>query len=67
MPVATMGGPQSSPCPTPVMQGHSHTTGPKPWSDGKLKYKCVLLADATVSFNTLDSLLKQHQSLSDVW
>lgn len=33
--MAPMGGPQSSPCPTPVMQGHSQSTGPKPWSDGK--------------------------------
>uniref|UniRef100_A0A7N6BFB9 SWI/SNF related, matrix associated, actin dependent regulator of chromatin, subfamily a, member 2 n=1 Tax=Anabas testudineus TaxID=64144 RepID=A0A7N6BFB9_ANATE len=34
MPMAPMGGPQSSPCPTPVMQGHSQSAGPKPWSDG---------------------------------
>lgn len=30
-----MGGPQSSPCPTPAMQGHSQSTGPKLWPDGK--------------------------------
>ncbi|XP_074525848.1 putative global transcription activator SNF2L2 [Halichoeres trimaculatus] len=35
MPMAPMGGPQSSPCPTPVMQGHNQSTGPKPWSDGQ--------------------------------
>lgn len=35
MPMAPMGGPQSSPCPTPAMQGHNQSTGPKPWSDGK--------------------------------
>lgn len=44
MPMAPMGGPQSSPCPTPAMQGHSQSTGPKPWSDGKYcvsVYCCV--------------------------
>lgn len=35
MAMAPIGGPQSSPCPTPVMQGHNQSTGPKPWSDGK--------------------------------
>ncbi|XP_074494909.1 putative global transcription activator SNF2L2 isoform X1 [Sebastes fasciatus] len=35
MPMATLGGPQSSPCPTPTMQGHNQSTGPKPWSDGQ--------------------------------
>ncbi|XP_041792162.1 probable global transcription activator SNF2L2 [Chelmon rostratus] len=35
MPMAPMGGPQSSPCPTPAMQGHSQSAGPKPWSDGQ--------------------------------
>lgn len=35
MPMAPMGGPQSSPCPTPAMQGHNQSAGPKPWSDGK--------------------------------
>lgn len=35
MPMAPMGGPQSSPCPTPGMQGHTHSTGAKPWSEGK--------------------------------
>ncbi|KAM8865300.1 putative global transcription activator SNF2L2 [Synchiropus picturatus] len=34
MPMAQMGGSQSSPCPTPAMQGHSQSAGPKPWSDG---------------------------------
>lgn len=38
MPMASMSAPQSSPCPTPAMQGHSQSTGPKPWSDGE----CVL-------------------------
>uniref|UniRef100_A0A8C4NWE6 SWI/SNF related BAF chromatin remodeling complex subunit ATPase 2 n=1 Tax=Dicentrarchus labrax TaxID=13489 RepID=A0A8C4NWE6_DICLA len=36
MPMAPMGGPQSSPCPTPTMQGHNQSTGPKPWSDGQV-------------------------------
>ncbi|XP_031161055.1 probable global transcription activator SNF2L2 isoform X1 [Sander lucioperca] len=35
MPMAPLGGPQSSPCPTPTMQGHNQSTGPKPWSDGQ--------------------------------
>ncbi|XP_073321439.1 probable global transcription activator SNF2L2 [Pagrus major] len=35
MPMAPMGGPQSSPCPTPAMQGHNQSAGPKPWSDGQ--------------------------------
>ncbi|XP_041642728.1 probable global transcription activator SNF2L2 [Cheilinus undulatus] len=35
MPMAPIGGPQSSPCPTPAMQGHSQSTGPKPWPDGQ--------------------------------
>uniref|UniRef100_A0A667YGL3 SWI/SNF related BAF chromatin remodeling complex subunit ATPase 2 n=1 Tax=Myripristis murdjan TaxID=586833 RepID=A0A667YGL3_9TELE len=35
MPMAPMGGPQSSPCPTPAMQGHSQSTGPKSWPDGQ--------------------------------
>uniref|UniRef100_A0A4W6FH44 SWI/SNF related BAF chromatin remodeling complex subunit ATPase 2 n=1 Tax=Lates calcarifer TaxID=8187 RepID=A0A4W6FH44_LATCA len=26
---------QQHPCPTPVMQGHNQSTGPKPWSDGQ--------------------------------
>ncbi|XP_031726374.1 putative global transcription activator SNF2L2 [Anarrhichthys ocellatus] len=34
MPMAPLGGPQSSPCPTPTMQGHNQSAGPKPWSDG---------------------------------
>ncbi|TDH13114.1 hypothetical protein EPR50_G00054550 [Perca flavescens] len=36
MPMAPLGGPQSSPCPTPTMQGHNQSTGPKPWSDGQV-------------------------------
>uniref|UniRef100_A0A3Q1C7H9 SWI/SNF related, matrix associated, actin dependent regulator of chromatin, subfamily a, member 2 n=1 Tax=Amphiprion ocellaris TaxID=80972 RepID=A0A3Q1C7H9_AMPOC len=36
MPMAPMGGPQSSPCPTPALQGHNQSTGPKPWSDGQV-------------------------------
>ncbi|XP_070819753.1 probable global transcription activator SNF2L2 [Chaetodon trifascialis] len=35
MPMAPMGGPQSSPCPAPAMQGHNQSAGPKPWSDGQ--------------------------------
>ncbi|XP_061836394.1 probable global transcription activator SNF2L2 isoform X2 [Nerophis lumbriciformis] len=35
MPMAPLGGSQSSPCPTPVMQGHNQSTGPKPWPDGQ--------------------------------
>uniref|UniRef100_UPI0037E8D399 probable global transcription activator SNF2L2 isoform X2 n=1 Tax=Semicossyphus pulcher TaxID=241346 RepID=UPI0037E8D399 len=35
MSMAPMGGPQSSPCPTPAMQGHNQSTGPKPWSEGQ--------------------------------
>ncbi|KAK2901717.1 probable global transcription activator SNF2L2 [Channa argus] len=35
IPMAPMGGPQSSPCTTPALQGHSQSTGPKPWSDGQ--------------------------------
>ncbi|KAM3867802.1 putative global transcription activator SNF2L2 isoform 3-T3 [Diretmus argenteus] len=35
MPMAPMGGPQSSPCTTPAMQGHSQSTGPKTWPDGQ--------------------------------
>ncbi|XP_070689200.1 probable global transcription activator SNF2L2 [Pempheris klunzingeri] len=35
MPMAPLGGPQSSPCPTPSMQGqHSQSPGPKAWPDG---------------------------------
>ncbi|KAK9522138.1 hypothetical protein VZT92_018623 [Zoarces viviparus] len=34
MPMAPLGGPQSSPCPTPTMQGHNQSAGPEPWSDG---------------------------------
>ena len=33
--MASMSAPQSSPCPTPAMQGHSQGTGAKPWSDGE--------------------------------
>lgn len=36
MTVAPMAGPQSSPCSTPVMQGHSQSALPKPWSDGQI-------------------------------
>ncbi|XP_072243436.1 probable global transcription activator SNF2L2 isoform X1 [Leuresthes tenuis] len=35
MPMATMGGPQSSPCPASAIQGHNQSTGPKPWTDGQ--------------------------------
>ena len=35
MAMAPLGGPQLSPCPTPTMQGHNQSLGPKPWSDGK--------------------------------
>lgn len=35
MPMASMSAPQSGPCPTPAMQGHSQNAGPKPWSDGE--------------------------------
>ncbi|XP_034025478.1 probable global transcription activator SNF2L2 [Thalassophryne amazonica] len=35
MPVAPMGGPQSSPCPTPSMQGHNQSSAAKPWPDGQ--------------------------------
>ncbi|XP_035494624.2 probable global transcription activator SNF2L2 isoform X2 [Scophthalmus maximus] len=35
MAMAPLGGPQSSPCPTPAMQGHNQSTAPKPWSDGQ--------------------------------
>lgn len=41
MPMAPVGGPQSSPCPTPAMQGQSQSTGPKPWPDGEYSV-CVL-------------------------
>uniref|UniRef100_A0A672J5M7 Probable global transcription activator SNF2L2 n=1 Tax=Salarias fasciatus TaxID=181472 RepID=A0A672J5M7_SALFA len=34
MPMAPMGGPQSSPIPAPALQGHSQSSGPKPWPDG---------------------------------
>ncbi|XP_060927167.1 LOW QUALITY PROTEIN: probable global transcription activator SNF2L2 [Limanda limanda] len=34
MAMAPLGGPQLSPCPTPTMQGHNQSLGPKPWSDG---------------------------------
>ncbi|XP_011614241.1 probable global transcription activator SNF2L2 [Takifugu rubripes] len=33
MPMASLSAPQSGPCPTPAMQGHSQNAGPKPWSD----------------------------------
>ncbi|KAM8885280.1 putative global transcription activator SNF2L2 isoform 2-T4 [Spinachia spinachia] len=36
MPMAPLCGPQSSPCPTPTMQGHNQSAGPKPWSDGQV-------------------------------
>uniref|UniRef100_A0A8C6L672 SWI/SNF related BAF chromatin remodeling complex subunit ATPase 2 n=1 Tax=Nothobranchius furzeri TaxID=105023 RepID=A0A8C6L672_NOTFU len=35
MPMAPLGGPQSSPLPAPPMQGLSQSSGPKPWSDGQ--------------------------------
>ncbi|XP_077417640.1 putative global transcription activator SNF2L2 [Vanacampus margaritifer] len=35
MPMASLSGAQSSPCPTPAMQGHNQSTGPKPWPDGQ--------------------------------
>ncbi|KAI9522129.1 putative global transcription activator SNF2L2, partial [Dissostichus eleginoides] len=35
MPMAPLGGLQSSPCPTPTMQGHNQSTGPKPWPEGQ--------------------------------
>uniref|UniRef100_A0A3B4F703 SWI/SNF related, matrix associated, actin dependent regulator of chromatin, subfamily a, member 2 n=1 Tax=Pundamilia nyererei TaxID=303518 RepID=A0A3B4F703_9CICH len=35
MPMAPMGGPQSSPCPAPAMQVLNQSTGPKPWADGQ--------------------------------
>ncbi|XP_061129938.1 probable global transcription activator SNF2L2 [Syngnathus typhle] len=35
MPMAPLGGAQSSPCPTPAMQGHNQGAGPKPWLDGQ--------------------------------
>nr|XP_057926352.1 probable global transcription activator SNF2L2 [Doryrhamphus excisus] len=35
MPMASLGGAQSSPCPTPALQGHSQSTGPKPWPDSQ--------------------------------
>ncbi|KAL6114861.1 smarca2 [Pungitius sinensis] len=36
MAMAPLGGPQLSPCPTPTMQGHNPSAGPKPWSDGQV-------------------------------
>ncbi|XP_038154216.1 probable global transcription activator SNF2L2 isoform X2 [Cyprinodon tularosa] len=33
--MAPMSGPQSSPCPTPAMQGHNQSTAAKPWTDGQ--------------------------------
>nr|XP_010777558.1 PREDICTED: uncharacterized protein LOC104952435 [Notothenia coriiceps] len=33
MPMVPLGGLQSSPCPTPTMQGHNQSTGPKPWPE----------------------------------
>jgi len=35
MPLPPVSGPQSSPCPTPVMQAHGQSSGPKPWSEGQ--------------------------------
>lgn len=35
MAMASMSAPQSGPCPTPAMQGHSQNAGPKPWPDGE--------------------------------
>uniref|UniRef100_A0AAR2KYL2 SWI/SNF related, matrix associated, actin dependent regulator of chromatin, subfamily a, member 2 n=1 Tax=Pygocentrus nattereri TaxID=42514 RepID=A0AAR2KYL2_PYGNA len=29
------GGPASGPCPTPAMQTHAQSTGPKPWAEGQ--------------------------------
>uniref|UniRef100_A0AAR2K870 SWI/SNF related, matrix associated, actin dependent regulator of chromatin, subfamily a, member 2 n=1 Tax=Pygocentrus nattereri TaxID=42514 RepID=A0AAR2K870_PYGNA len=29
------GGPASGPCPTPAMQTHAQSTGPKPWAEGE--------------------------------
>ncbi|XP_036454908.1 probable global transcription activator SNF2L2 [Colossoma macropomum] len=29
------GGPTSGPCPTPAMQTHAQSTGPKPWAEGQ--------------------------------
>ncbi|CAN9512836.1 unnamed protein product [Ophioblennius macclurei] len=34
MPMAPMGGPQSSPIPAAALPGHGQSAGPKPWPDG---------------------------------